>query len=77
MFTPALRYAQGWAGGQPRLLDTSIMPEKENHIYGPRIICTARDRRLADRIVQALLPLIEERLDHKFATVEPRIEGRL
>ena len=37
----------------------------------------ARDRHLADRIVQALLPLIEERLDHKFAAFEQRIEERL
>ena len=37
----------------------------------------ARDRLLADRLVQALLPFIEERLDHKFAAFEQHIEERL
>ena len=36
-----------------------------------------RARQLADRLVHALLPLIEERLAHKFAALEQRIEERL
>ena len=37
----------------------------------------ARERHLADRLVQALLPLIEERLAHKFAAFEQSINEQV
>ena len=37
----------------------------------------ARERHLADRLVQALLPLIEERLAHKFAAFEQSIDEQV